>query len=67
MLEWLVIGVGMFTLGYWSFKTYNDPAYEETYVEFLGRTAGVFLGNLNEGIKNVKRKAEEKAKEADQS
>lgn len=60
MLEWLVLGAGVFTLGYWGFRTYNDPTYEETYVEFLGRTTGVFLGNLNEGILNVKRKAEKK-------
>lgn len=68
MLEWLVIGVGLATLGYWGYRTYNDPVYEETYVEFCGRVCGVFLGNLNEGMRNVKRKAEAKTqKETDEN
>lgn len=62
MLGWLVIGIGLATLGYWSYKTYNDPEYNETYVEFCGRAFGSFLGSLNEGITNVKSKAEAKKK-----
>lgn len=49
---WLVLGAVAVSVLYWGNTTFND----ESYMEFLGRQVGTFLGAVNGAIETSKKK-----------